>query len=240
MRFAADAGAGADGRRAEAELDAWQRRMHRPDNEVGWVVPVSVVLARTPDVALALTHLTAFTTGVALTLAVRLRVAPDGLPPGELYQRISPYPGLGADLDPDQRLLLGVEYADGRTATNLRSGGWPAAPVDDDEPVLAPEGGGGSELSVDNGFWLSPVPPDGPFAVVCAWGAFGIRETTLVIEHADLATASTRSTTLWAVPPVHHPPAPAREPRLPTTGWFGRAAHEGTSGRDEVEGTHLS
>ncbi len=183
-----------------------------------------MVLAHTQDAAVAVTHMTAFTTGVAFNLAVRLRVAPDDLHRGGLYELISPYGPPGMDVDPERRLLFGVEYADGRTATNLGNGGWPPKQQDDQEPTLMPNGGRGGEFSVDNGFWLSPVPPDGPFTFVCSWPVFGIGETKHVIEHADLATASTRSTTLWGRHPINHEPPPPPQPKRPMTGWFGQAA----------------
>ncbi len=183
-----------------------------------------MVLAHTPDAAVAVTHMTAFTTGVAFNLAVRLRVAPDGPHRGGLYELISPHGPPRGNIELDRRLLFGVEYADGRTATNISTNGWPPKHHDDREPTLMLNGGGGGELSVDNTFWLFPVPPDGPFTFICSWPAFGIDETRHVIEHADLTTASTRSTTLWARQPINHQPLPPPpEPALPTTGWFGRA-----------------
>lgn len=234
MQSTAYFGSGADDPPAEADLEAWPIREERPDNEIGWVLPISVVLARTQDVAVAVTHMTAFTTGVAFQLAVRLRVAPDGLRRGGLYELISPYGPPGMGVDPDRRLLFGVEYADGRIATNLSSSGWPPKQQDDHAPTLVPYGGGGGELSVDNGFWLSPVPPDGSFTFVCSWPAFGIDETRHLIERADLATASTRSTTLWARQPINHEPPPPPQPKQPITGWFAQAARQGTTSPTDV------
>lgn len=57
--------------------------------------------------------------------------------------------------------------------------------------------------------------------------AFGIDETKHVIEHADLATAGTRSTTLWGRQPINHQPPPGLtppQPKRPMTRWFGQAA----------------
>lgn len=226
MQSSTHFGSGAEDPPAEADLEAWRIPPERPDNEIGWGLPVSVVLARTQDAAVAVTHITAFTTGVAFNLAVRLRVAPDGLRRGGLYELISPYGPPGMDVDLDRRLLFGVEYADGRTATNLSSSRWPPKDQDDGRPVLMPNGGGGGEFSVDNQFWLSPVPPDGPFTFVCSWPALGIDETRHVIEHADLATASTRATTLWAKQPTWHEPFSPLPPERPLTGWFAMAARD--------------
>lgn len=161
-------GSGDESPPTEADFEAWRIRGERPDNEIGWGLPVSVVLAHTPDAAVAVTHMSAFTTGVAFNLAVRLRVAPDGPGRGGLYELISPHGPPRGDIELNRRLLLGVEYADGRTATNLSTNQWPPKHHDDREPTLMPNGGGGGELSVDNAFWLSPVPPDGPFTFICS------------------------------------------------------------------------
>ena len=178
MHFAASSAPGTDPE-SQAAHEAFLMRLRRPENEIGSAVPVSVVLARTDDVAVAISNVTAFTNGIALTLAVRLRVPPAGLDrPGELYRLVSFYPQ--PDVPLDRRLLFGVEYADGRTATNLRDDFASPAPVDD-EPMLAPTGGGGDEFSVDHAYFLSPVPPDGPLAFICSWPGFGIAETRHVV-----------------------------------------------------------
>lgn len=208
---------------AADEFEVWRTRMERPDNEIGWALPLSVVLAQTPDAVVAVTHMTAFTAGVGFNLAVRLRVALDDVAGRGLYTLISPHMPPGMSVDQDQRLLLGVEYADGRTAVSLDNRVWPPGPQDPQEPLLMASDGGGGDLSVDQSFWLSPVPPDGAFTFVCSWPAFGINETRHVIKHADLSTASARARTLWPRQPINHQPPPPPEPRLPSTGWFGQA-----------------
>lgn len=234
MHSTAYLGPGPEEPPSEADFDAWRVRAECPDNEIGWGLPVSVVLARTQDAAVAVTHMTVFTTGVAFNLAVRLRVAPEGLRRGGLHELISPYGPPGMDVDPNRRLLFGVEFADGRTATNLGTHQWPPGPPDDHEPTLTPNGGGGGELRVDNAFWLTPVPPDGPFTFVCSWPAFGITETKHVIENAELGAASTRSTTLWARQPVNHEPPPPPQPKRPLTGWFAYAGRPRTTSHTKI------
>lgn len=224
MSSFASFGPGSADQPSDEEFERWRIRMERPDNEIGWVLPLSVVLGQTPDAAVAVTHMTAFTTGVAFNLAVRLRVAPDGVARRGLYELISPHLPPGLSVDQERRLLLGVEYADGRTAINLDNQIWPPGQQSQDEPILMASGGGGGDLSVDQGFWLSPVPPDGAFTFVCSWPAFGIHETRHVIDNADLTTASTRATTLWPRQAINHqPPPPPPDPKLPSTGWFGQA-----------------
>lgn len=81
----------------------------------------------------------------------------------------------------DERLRLGLEYADGRTATNVNPMPLPADPragdLADDEVVLAQSGGGGGGRTFEQGYWVTPLPPPGPLAFVCAWPALGITET---------------------------------------------------------------
>jgi hypothetical protein len=108
--------------------------------------------ARTPDVAVALLGVQAFTTGVAFVLAARSRGPED--PSGEN--------GLGR-LFWDHRggspgFLFGVQFADGRRASNARFG------ENDGGLVFHPGGGSGGSHSVDLEWWLSPLPPEGPLS----------------------------------------------------------------------------
>lgn len=118
MRSTQSLGPGRPGEPSPAEVEAWRRRMEPPSDEVGCGLPVTAILGRTPDAAVAVTALTAFSTGVSFTVAVRLRVPPENVRGPGLYDLIGEHHRPGADIDPDQRLLLGVEYADGRTAIN--------------------------------------------------------------------------------------------------------------------------
>ena len=63
----------------------------------------------------------------------------------------------------ENRLLVGIEYSDGRRASTLGDK-WafsPGAEMASDELVLVPQGGGGSELAVDRGFWVARCPHRG-------------------------------------------------------------------------------
>lgn len=66
-----------------------ERRTSRPENELPTALPMNRLLARTPDVAVALLGLQAYTTGVAFEPAARARgpedpAAEDGL--GRLFR----------------------------------------------------------------------------------------------------------------------------------------------------------
>lgn len=205
-----------------AQVDAWQRRSGPPENEVPSPVPAAAILGRTDDVAVALLGMVAYSTGVGFTLAVRMRVEPRS---HRTYELISGHAYGDDEASPD-RLLLGVEYADGRTATNL-GGPWPPGSEWDDadvsQPVLSPSSGGGGGRSYDQTYFLSPLPPPGPLTVVCTWAAFDVPESRAVLDGESIATAGSRAVVLWPWEPeqpgAHEPP----EPRVPAAGWFADA-----------------
>jgi hypothetical protein len=76
-------------------------------------------------------------------------------------------------------LRFGVEFADGRKATNVgqdsRSEGEPQ------NPVLWGRGGGGSGARWQT-FWMWPLPPSGPLSFGCEWPAAGIPLSRAQIE----------------------------------------------------------
>ena len=212
---------------SEERMLAINRRMNPPENEIPVVVPISTLLARTDTIAVALIGGHAYTDGLRFDLAVRLRQEPQGSMRHRSYVMLSPYAGSGDD---DEQFLLGVEYADGRTATNFETLGFRGRPVDDDpeKPSLSPMGGGGGGRSFDQSFWLTPLPPAGPLLVVCAWSAFDIPETRTVVDGAAIADAGSRAVVLWQPsPPEDDEPFEPSMPRVPDGGWFDRVSRAG-------------
>ena len=194
---------GADGGPDDEQL----RRMSAPDNEIPVAVPLNVLLARTDDAAMALLDLQVYTTGMSLTLAVRARSGPGAR---DLNNLVFEHRPSGAG-----RLLLGVEFADGRRASNLY-GLEPQSDV-----VFHSGGGGGGDRSVDQSWWLSPLPPEGPLTFVTRCAALGIRETRTVVDASVIRGAAADVITLWPwTPPDYgeHPPPPP--PDLPEGSWF--------------------
>jgi hypothetical protein len=211
---------GSDGP-SDDESAAYAARMNAPENQIPVDVPISALLARTDDVAVALIGGHAYTSGFSFTVAVRFRQEPRGTMAQKSHAILSGYPAE----DGDELLLLGLEFADGRTATNLQHPGFGFgfAPGfgDRDRPVLTPMGGGGGGRSFDQSFWVAPLPPAGPLSVVCAWTAVDIPETTHTLDGTAIAEAGSRAVTLW---PYERPPdQEANEPVLPKVpegGWF--------------------
>lgn len=203
-----------------ARMLAAAPRMNPPENEIPAAVAIHALLARSDDVAIALIGGYAYTVGLRFELIIRLRREPHGSMVQKSELLLSTYAGRD---DSDEQLLLGVEYADGRTATNFHSLGPPAMPTDDgpNKPFLSPTGGSGGGRSMDQWFWLTPLPPAGPLLVACAWSGLGIPESQTVLDGAAINEAGSRAMVLWPPLPtwVEQPVEPV-EPRVPNGGWF--------------------
>ncbi|MGH3398770.1 MAG: hypothetical protein ACRDPO_29200 [Streptosporangiaceae bacterium] len=52
-------------------------------------------------------------------------------------------------------------------------------------------------LRLDWRYWVSPLPPPGPLAFVCAWPAFGIAESRAELEAAQILAAARNCIDLW-------------------------------------------
>lgn len=154
-------------------------------------------------------------------LGVRLRQLPPRLAGGGLFLLIDSHvqPGVGVALE--DRLLLGIEYPDGRRASTLDAVPLqgPGA-VADEQLMLVQQGGGGGDLTVDQTFWVVPLPPEGPVAFVVAWPGFGIAESRTILDGALIRAAASRSLTLWPWQRVAESPQPP--PPRPASGWFAK------------------
>jgi hypothetical protein len=195
--------------------------MSAPDNELPAGVGLTALLRRTDDAAVGITQIEAFSTGFRFTLAVRLRQAPPNRAPGALFMLVSRHVHPGIEIPVEDRLLLGIEYPDGRRASTLQSAlmPGPGAVVDSEQLVLVQHGGGSDERSVDQTYWATPLPPEGPVAVVLAWPGFGMPESQTVLDGAAIRAAAARSHILWPPQPARQPREPLSPPR-PATGWF--------------------
>lgn len=77
-------------------------------------------------------------------------------------------------------LHFGVQFADGREATNLDD---KSAVTDGSQgPLLVFNGlsGGGGRIDFEQ--WLWPLPPPGPLAFFCVWSARGVTATRYELE----------------------------------------------------------
>jgi hypothetical protein len=174
----------------EPSQPAW---LGPPENELGVAVGLRLVLARTERVAVAVTDVTAYSSGLHFSLDVRLREADELLDPFGFRSRQRPGRA-GAELPPEL-LRFGFELADGRRATNVA--GFPGFEAPPDEPVLIQRGGGGGGRSWSFGYWLWPLPPGPTLTVVVEWPKEGIELTRHEVATDPLLRAAAQSEALW-------------------------------------------
>jgi len=185
-------GAGDDG----TSRPVWQP----PDNELPVGVPVAALLARTDDVAVALVGAQVYSSGVSLDVVVSARSVTEEI--SELV--FGGRRGRG--------LLMGVEFADGRRGSLHGDGG---------DVLLTSRGGGGGGRSVQQGFWLHPVPPPGPLAVVALAPGLGVEETRTELDGGLFAAAVDGVVELWPWEPEEAGPGLVEpDPDLPEGSWF--------------------
>ena len=203
------------------QLEQWQRLMSPPENEFPAGVGTTILLDSTDDAAVGITQIEAFSTGFRFTLAVRVRQPRPELARGGLFMLLSPHLQPGLEIPLADRLLLGIEFADGRRASTLqdRRIQGPGGVADSEQLVLAEQGGGGSEQSVDQTLWVAPLPPEGPVIRILTWPSFGMNESRTLLDGAAIRAAASRSQPLWPPQSAPEPPQPPPPPR-PEAGWF--------------------
>lgn len=114
------------------------------------------------------------------------------------------------------RFLIGVEFADGRRASTV--------PGASSEGVLFHSGGGGGgDAAIDQSWWLSPLPPEGPVRLVVRCPELGIEEMEVRLDGTALRRAADDVVTLWPwESPDPGPVEPPPPPDLPADSWFAR------------------
>jgi hypothetical protein len=158
---------------------------HAPSNELGVVVPLRVVFARTDQAAVAVVGVTAYTTGVSLTLALRWRSrrGEEGFDAEMLewpFGQGAMSPSLGGELPPEL-LRFGVQFADGRKTTTLGAsvawgvGAAAGAEKEPPGPILSPSSGDGGDGEWNAEYWLWPLPAPGTLTFAIEWPSMGLR-----------------------------------------------------------------
>jgi hypothetical protein len=183
------------------ELPTWA---FPPDQEVGAVVAIDRVVARSANVVIVLPFARVFSTGCMLTVETALR---QGDLTAEAWWDLHmsghigfPYESRG-EPPPDRLLRLGVRYPDGTKLTTLREpptarGQEPEGPVLTLTPASSGSRGWGSMFQ-SLGLWLWPLPPAETFEFAVQWPVGGIVETIVELDGAVIAGASARSQLYW-------------------------------------------
>lgn len=220
MRVSRFSASGGDGPTRE-QMEQWRKRMSPPDNELPAGVGLTVLLGRTDDAAVGITQVEAFSTGFRFTLAVRLRQVRPRLARGGLFHLVGSHLPPGIEVAVEDRLLLGIEYANGHRASTVQDMRMmmPGTGAAEQDLVLMQQGGSAGEQSVDQTYWVCPLPAEGPVTFVLAWPGFGMPESRTVVDSAIIRAAAERSQQLWPLQPLVESPEPPPPPR-PSTGWF--------------------
>jgi hypothetical protein len=107
----------------------------------------------------------------------------------------------------EDRLHLGIEYADGSWASNLPDMAMPdpGTEAEGRRLVLVQKGGAGGERTADMTYWLAPLPPEGPVTFIVAWPGFGLPQSRTIVDSAGIRAAAERSHILWPPQPTGRP-----------------------------------
>ena len=162
-----------------------------PYGVIPGVAPPELVIASNARAALYVGRCSVYATGFELEVRVLIAYDAGELDPSlnGVYHR----PGRGTNYD--EMLKFGVEFSDGRKATNV--GGRGHGSDEPEEPVLWGMGGGGGGGRRLQDFWVWPLPSAGPLAFVCEWPAAGIPLTRAEVDAQLLLDASTRTRQLF-------------------------------------------
>lgn len=171
-----------------------------PDDELGVAVPLGMVVGRSEQGAVALSHAVAYRAGVSFEFLAQAR----GLTQSQtnrVFHEQHVFAAPDEEL-PDAFLRLGLELADGGKVSNLARKRWPQHDAEPDGPLWFPHGGGGgtggpSTVVMRPGWWLWPLPPAGPLRVSCEWPLVGIALSSVELDAGPLRDAAARSQPLW-------------------------------------------
>ncbi len=179
----------------EDEVDEFEGL--RPAPWIPGVVPVELLVARSDEAAVVLGRILAFPDGFQLTVHSYLHRSLKRRRRRHLH-----HPLMWHDAEPGEPLAgevlrFGLAWPDGGRATNIDAWGrkWPDAT----EPAhgLEERSGGGSDDEYSQEYWAWPLPDPGPLRVVAEWPAFGIAETTALLDGGLIAEAASRSRPVW-------------------------------------------
>lgn len=171
--------------------DSPLRALPRPDGELPTPLAIRLMLARSEQVAVAVTGLWAFAAGLDLLVSVRLRDAVPGT-------RVASFLA-GLDDEPleEEFCRLGVQFSTGEKAANTEVRATRESSSEIAGPIMKVMVGGGGLVSREWRYWVSPLPPPGPLAIVCEWPYFGIAESRTEIDAQPIRDAASQSIVLW-------------------------------------------
>lgn len=174
-----------------------------PEDELGAVVPLGLVAARSESGVVALSHATVYSTGLTLDIIAMAR----GLSESQSNRLFHEQHLFEEDQEPPAGFLrIGLELPDGNRVSNL--GGrmsrrhFMKPDEEPDGPVFLGHGGGGGSggggrVRMQPGFWLWPLPEPGALRFFCEWPVVEIRLSFVDLDAGELVASRERAVTLW-------------------------------------------
>ncbi len=169
---------------------------HRPLNVMGFPVPLDLLLTHSETAAVRVQHLVAFPSGFEFEVVAHFRPTGETWDPMHGLSGLRGKPGDRYGVLSDEHLRIGVEFADGRKATNVGPPMWSVA-AGTKGPMLHPGDGGAGHSMANTTYWAWPLPPPGPLAFVCEWPQYDVRLTRREIDSQLLIEAASRAIELW-------------------------------------------
>ena len=140
----------------------------------------SVVMARTKQVAVALTGLSGFTTGFEFTIGAEWS--------SEMARRSDDQISLSRSIH------FGLIFDDGRKgATFSRSADNVRRDITSKDIVVRPTSIGGGRLHRRWTYWAWPLPSSGAVTFVCEWPFYDIPESSITIASSSIIEAAAKS-----------------------------------------------
>jgi hypothetical protein len=167
--------------------------LSRPHGVLLAGVPLELVLAREPRIAVALSRLGACPDGFEGELTVLATSdLEDDIEYGGLFG--APWRRRGKSVDPARSLRFGARYADGSKAE--LGGRWEGREGPPPGPVIHGNGGSGGRGEWRERLWFWPLPPAGPIAFALEWLEQGIELRLHELDAAPIREAAGRAQTL--------------------------------------------
>lgn len=176
---------------------------------------MGLALARTPNVAMTLSTIQAFSAGCLISVDIvtrRRALSPDQFEALQLSVFPQLIHGLKADRPLPERLLrFGVRFADGAKATTIGQTldrtrlpeDPPAGPqLSLQLPGMSMRSGDDEEAGLMTmGLWLWPLPPRESFEFAVEWPVAGIEVSIIELDGAAIAAAAQQAVPYWPEPP---------------------------------------
>jgi hypothetical protein len=181
------------------DLDA----LRPPEDVVPAVVPLGVDVGTNDLVAMAITHLKAYSTGFEFDFTALTKEPPGVVCADEL--------AVARDAGEDPvglQFHLGVKFADGRREDTLKP--WissnraaasnrihlPSDPLM--EISVRPLGASANDRRYTGSIWVWPLPPEGPLTFWVGWPSAGLPSRPTVIDASLVLDAVSAATKLWS------------------------------------------